>query len=189
LIYLCLRGLEGCLALVEFLVAGHFGGEQFLVTVKLLLGEIERGFALGQGGGVGAQQGHLVVHVFDGVLELVTSAASLGHLPAHGGLRGDEVGLGRFQGCLLDGDLHAVRLLVEHNEDVSFVDAVIVIDEDLRDLPGNARGDEGDVAVHISVVGGFGVEGREGHLRHDHENDDGDRDQSDPAERAPRLGC
>ena len=44
------------------------------------------------------------------------------------------------------------------DEEVAAVHAVVVVDEDPCHLATDARGDEGDMAVHVGVVGRDGVE-------------------------------
>ena len=123
-------------------------------------------------GDLGVQEGDLVVHVLDGVIEVEAEAARLADSGAGLGLGDGEVGLGLDHGGLGDGDLHLVGLLVELDEDVAFMDAVVVIDEDAGNLAGNARGDKGDVAVDVGVVGRNGVQGFDEQAAADHEHDE-----------------
>src|SRR5437660_10947118 len=90
-------------------------------------------------GDLRAQEGELVVHVVNGTLKVEAQAPYLALCAADLGLGGDEVGVGGHHGGLGDGDWHVVRLRVELHEQVALTDAVIVLDQDRRDLPGNTR--------------------------------------------------
>ena len=94
------------------------------------------------------------------MLELEAVAPGLGHLALYLGLGRHQVRLGRHHGGLLDLDLNLVGFLVELDQQVPFLHAVVVIHQDLGHLARHARSDEGDVAVDVSVVGGNGVECR-----------------------------
>jgi hypothetical protein len=72
-------------------------------------------------------------------------------------LCGDEVGLGGCNGGLGDVDLHLVRLHVELHEQVALPDAIIVIDQDTRDLTGNTRRHERHIPIDVGIVCGHGL--------------------------------
>ena len=112
-------------------------------------------FVVGHGG---AQLGNLVVDRFDGVLEFEAVAARLRDDGAHLVLGGQQVGLRDFDGGLLQIALHFVRLLVELDDEIASVDTIVVVDQHACDLPGDARGDERDVAVDVGIVGRDGFE-------------------------------
>src|SRR5207248_1846263 len=98
------------------------------------------------------------------------------------------VGGGQRGFFLIDQDL--VRLLVELDEQVPLVYAVVVIDEDLHHLTGHARRYEGHVAVDVGVVGGNRVQrqhqpgNRE--PRRDRQGDRGPRKQQQIAQQVGR---
>ena len=87
------------------------------------------------------------------MFELETTAAAWADGAAHLGLGGVQVRFGRRHGRLLDGNLDLVRLLVEPDENVPLFHPIVVIHQDFMHLAGNAGGDEGHVAVDVSVVG------------------------------------
>ena len=101
----------------------------------------------------GAKIGDLVVHVLDGVFELEAIGPPLSHLTADLRLGGCQIRLGRFYGGFLDRNLHLIRFLVELDQDVSLLHAVVVIHQDLAYLACDARSNERHVAIHVSVVG------------------------------------
>ena len=76
------------------------------------------------------------------------------------GLGRDQVRLGRRHGGLLERDLDLVRLLVELDEHIPLLHAVVVIHQHLHHLAGYPGGHEGHVAVDVSVVGTHRVERR-----------------------------
>ena len=107
---------------------------------------------------VGPQVGDLGVDVLDGVLELEPIGPGLGHQAAHLGLGGRQVRLGRRHGGFLDRDLNLVRLLVELDQQVPLLHAVVVVHQDLAHLAGDPGSHEGHVAVDVGVVGGNRVQ-------------------------------
>ena len=98
--------------------------------------------------------------VLDGVLELPPLAAAWATRPRDLGLGGHQVRLGRADGGLLDRDLNPVRLLVELDQQVPLLDAVVVVHEDPGHLARHPGGHEGHVAVDVGVVGGDRVQHR-----------------------------
>ena len=113
--------------------------------------------------------------------QLEAVGPGLGHLAAHLGLGGHQVGFGRRHGGFLDLDLNLVRLLVELDQQVALFHAVVVIHQDLGHLARHPGGDEGHVAVDVGVIGGNRVQRRDhpGHQEvgpdrqadHDHRQD------------------
>jgi hypothetical protein len=90
----------------------------------------------------------------EGGLGLPALAAGQGLQPAGLGFGGGEVALGHRDGGPLQIDLHLEGFRVDADEQVAFLHAVVVIEEDFEHLAGHARGDEGDVAVDVRVVRG-----------------------------------
>ena len=109
---------------------------------------------------VGAEVGDLGVHVLDGVFELEPIGPGLGHQAAHLGLGGHQVRFGRRHGGLLDRDLNLVGFLVELDQQVPLLHAVVVVHQDPAHLAGDPGSHEGHVAVDVSVVGGNRVQHR-----------------------------
>ncbi len=64
-----------------------------------------------------------------------------------------------------DVDLNLEGFFVELDQEVALADAVVVIDEHPGDLSGDARGDEGDVAIDVGVIGGDDFEGADVPMR------------------------
>ena len=158
-------------------------------AVELRLRQHERRLALLPGGGARADDGHLVVHVLDGAHELETRAARLPRPPAaHVRVGHDQLGLRDLHRRLPDGDLHPVRLRVELDEHVAFLDAVVVLHEHAGHLPGHARRDEGDVAVHVGVIGGNGVQRVEDFRQRDEQEHRQQREGSDELPRETPRG-
>jgi len=58
---------------------------------------------------------------------------------------------------LVDCDLHLKRLRIQPNQDIAFFYPVVIINQNLRDLSAHARGDESDIAVHVSIVSRNGM--------------------------------
>ncbi len=65
-----------------------------------------------------------------------------------------HVGLGRVDRRLFQIDLNLIRLLVELDDQIALSHAVVIVDENLRHLSGNARGHKRHVTVDEGVVGG-----------------------------------
>ena len=133
---------------------------QFRGPVEVNLSQRELGLALVDTGDPGAQQGDLVVDVLDSVLQRPAPAPGLRFDAAHFGLRHLQVRRRRIDGRLFDRDGDLKGLLVQLDQKVSLAHAIVVVDEDARDLAPDAGGDERDVTVDIGVIGRNRVEGR-----------------------------
>ena len=138
--------------MIELLGARDFGCEQLFRAIELRLGEHLRRLALLPCGDARPNERDLVVHVFDRVLQFEAQAARLPDLAAHRGLGRYQLRLRGIDRRLFDRDLHAIRLGVELDQHVAFLHAVVVVDEDARDLARDARRDKSYVAIHISVI-------------------------------------
>ena len=153
---------------------GHF--EQLPAEVELFLGDgpglhqrlgaLEIGLGAGEGrllriqrGDLGPQQRDLVVHIFNSVIEVEAQAPHLPFGRAGVGLGCQQIGLGRRHRRAGDVELDLERLLIQLHEQVALADADVVIDQDVHDLAGDARGDERHVAVDEGIVRGDGREG------------------------------
>jgi hypothetical protein len=91
------------------------------------------------------------------VLKFETKTSRLTKLTAHRRLGYDQICLRGVNRSLFDGDLHLKRLRIELNHYVAFFYPVVVINQNLRDLSADARGDESDIAVHVSIVSRNGM--------------------------------
>ncbi len=109
---------------------------------------------------VGAEVGDLVGHLLDGRFQRPALGCARRLQPAHPRLGRRQVGLGCRQGGPLDRHLNLERFLVEPDQEVALLDAVVVIHKDLAHLARDPRSDEGDVAVDVSVVSRHRVEHR-----------------------------
>ena len=175
---------EGFLAGFEFIGGNVAGPDEGHGAVVIALGFYERGFLGLKCGDACVEEGDLVVDIFDGMFECEACGAGLTCEGLGLGVGGGEIGLGCNDGGLGDVDLDLVGLLVELDEEVAFADAVVVIDVDAGDLAGDARGDEGEVAVDVGVVGGDGGEGADGFGGAEvegEEEDDGEDEVEAPA--------
>ncbi len=178
LVDLRLGHVERGLLLLHVLGADRVGGHQLLGAGEFRLSQHERRLGLVPLRGALVQQRDLVVHQFDGVLQSEAFAAHLGHLRAHVGLGGDEIGFRGIDRRLLDVHLHLVRLGIEFDEQVAFLHTIIVVDQHARHLPTDAWRNESHVAIHISVVGRDRVQGMD-HPRHAVEQRHRNKDQAD----------
>ena len=114
--------------------------------------------ALVRAGNAAHAEGDLVVHVLDGVLQVPALAPGLRFDSAHWACGRQQVGLAVSTRPLC-ATCDLVGLLVELREQIALVHAVVVVDQNPRDLAGDARRDEGDVPVHVGVIGRNRVEG------------------------------
>jgi hypothetical protein len=96
--------------------------------------------------------------VLHGELQFPVPASRVGFDAARRGDRQLQVRFRGIDGRLFDGDGGPIRLLVQFDKKVSLVHAVIVIHENTRNLTADAPGNEGDMTVHVRVVGRNGVE-------------------------------
>ena len=103
------------------------------------------------------QRRDLQVVAVNDLLELPHLAYLLKHDSVHGPF-GGEVALGHLHGRPLEVHLHLEGFRVNADEQLSFLHGVVVVHEDVEHLAGHARGDEGDVAIDVRVVGGNRVE-------------------------------
>ena len=71
---------------------------------------------------------------------------------AHFGLRNLQVCHRRIDGRLFDRDGDLKGLLVQLDQKVSFLYAVVVVDQDARYLAFDARGHERDVTVDVCII-------------------------------------
>ncbi len=102
---------------------------------------------------VGPQRGHLIVDLFDGVLELESIGAGLGHQSPNLVFSHFQIRSGGGHHGLLQIDLNLVGLLIEFDKHIPFANPVVIVDQNFGHLARHAGRDEGDVAVHVSVVG------------------------------------
>ena len=147
------RDLERFPEHIEIFLADGPAREQFFAPFEIGPRQLQGRLPAVESRHTGVQIGDLVIHVLDGVFELVAIGPGLGHLAAHLGLGGCQVRFGRFHGGFLDGNLNAVRLRVEFDQHVPLLHAVVVIHQDLAHLARHAGSNESDVAVDISVIG------------------------------------
>ena len=145
--------------MIELLTgAGRSSRTSCLARSNSSLASCQRGLALVDGGNPRMQSGDLVVDVLHGVLQFPAPASRLRFDAAHRGARRLQVRLCGIDGRLLDGDGGLIRLLVEFDEKVAPVHAVVVVDENPGNLAADAGGDEGHMTVHEGVIGRNGVE-------------------------------
>ena len=80
--------------------------------------------------------------------------------PPHPGqlLGHHEFGLGGIDRRLFDRHLHSIRLGIEFDQHVAFFHPVVILDQNARHLARDARGDKSDVAIHVGVVRGYGIQ-------------------------------
>ena len=109
---------------------------------------------------VGPKVGDLVVHLLHGRLQLPTLGSADRLQSAHLGFGGHQVRFGGSDGGSLDRDLNLVGLLVELDQQVPPLHAVVVVHQHPAHLAGDPGSHEGHVAVDIGVVGGNRVEHR-----------------------------
>jgi hypothetical protein len=76
----------------------------------------------------------------------------------HVGHDGTQIRLCDIDSRLLQGDRILKRLLVQLDQDVSLVDAIVVIHQNPGNLAADARSDGRHVTVHECVIGRLGVE-------------------------------
>jgi hypothetical protein len=133
---------------------------QFRGPVEVDLSQRELGATLVDTGNPGAQQGDLVVDALDGVLQRPAPAPGLRLDAAHFGRRRLQVRHRRIDSRLFDRDCDLKRLLVQFDQKVSLAHAVVVVDEDARDLALDAGGDERDVTIDVCVIRRNRGEGR-----------------------------
>ena len=107
---------------------------------------------------IGPQHGHLIVHIFDRVLQFKSIGPRLGHHRAHFVLRHQQICLRRGDHRFFQIDIDLKRLLVELHENVPLFHPVVIVDQNLHHLARHARGDERDVTGDVSIVGRNGVE-------------------------------
>jgi hypothetical protein len=124
----------------------------------------------------------LIVYIFDRVLKFKPQAARLCNLTANGRLRRYKPRLRCLNGRLFDCDLHLKRLRIKSNQDIAFFYPVVIINQNLRDLPADARSDEGDIAVHVSIVSRNGVP----RVKDPGDDDEDDEQYANDNERAAR---
>jgi hypothetical protein len=77
----------------------------------------------------------------------------LSDLTAHRRLCHYKLSLRRIDSGLLDCDLHAIRLRIELDQNITFFHAVVVVNQNASDLSAHARCHESYIAIHVSVVG------------------------------------
>ena len=134
--------------------------QQLLSPGKFNLRQLECRLAFVERGNTRMQLGHPVVDVIDGVLQFPAQAHGLGLDPAHLHRGRDQIRPCNIDGRLFFSDCVLEGLLVQLDENISLVNAVVVIDQHPRYLPAYASRNERDVAVHESVVRRDGVEGQ-----------------------------
>ena len=179
--HLCLGDQVILLSKIEFLLRGSsLGLHELQVAIVFIQGVFSHGQGFLESVNIALQLVDLPVHVLHRVEQLETIAARLSDHAVHLRLRHPQFRLGRRQVGFLDPDLNLVRLLVELNDQVSLLDAIVVIHQHLDDLAGDARGDKRDVAVHVGVVRRDRGEGE------DHE---GDPEVTDRHERNEAEAC
>ena len=157
------RGLgdpELVLVLFKVLAADGRRAEQPPGALVFGSGLVERGLPGAQGGPVGSQLGDLAVDLLGGELEFPALAARLRLQRTGLGLGRGRVRLGRLDGGALQINLHLKRFLVELDEQVPLLDAVVVVHQDPGHLAGHPGGHEGHVAVDVGVVRAHGIERR-----------------------------
>ena len=120
------------------------------IEVKLSQGEL--GLVLVDIGDPGMEQGDLVVDVLHGVLQRPAPAHGLRFDAAHVGLRYRQLCRRRIDGRLFDRDCDLKGLLVQFDQKVSLAHAVVVVDQNPRNLAFDAGGHEGDVTVDVCVI-------------------------------------
>jgi len=82
----------------------------------------------------------------------VPVARSGGARPARRGRRREQISLCGLHGRTLHGDRVLIWLLVQPDENIPLVDAIVVIHQNPRHLPAHASGDERHVVVDESVI-------------------------------------
>jgi hypothetical protein len=137
---------------VVLLLGGRRRRDQLLCSLEFKLGELERRPAHFDAGHPGAQQRYLIFHCLHGVLQVPAPAPGLGFDAPHRGVGRFEIGLCRIDGRLLHCNGVYERLLVELNKQIAFAHAVVVIDQNARNLTVDARRNERRMAVHEGIV-------------------------------------
>jgi len=121
--------------------------------VELLLRKDQRGLGLLERRDPGMQQRDLVFDILDRLLQLPAPTPGQGFDAAHVGPSRCKIRLCGIDSRLLHGDGVPKRLLVEFNEKLTLVHAIVVINENPGNLTVDARGDERHMAVYVRVVG------------------------------------
>ena len=134
--------------------------QQRLGAFEIGLGPAENRLLAPQGGYLGPQQGDLGIDLFGGVLKLPALGAELGRQAAGLGFGRHQVRLRLADGGALQRQLHLERFLVELDEQIPLLHALVVVDQHLHHLAGYPRGHQGHVTVDVSVVGAHRVQCR-----------------------------
>ena len=102
---------------------------------------------------VRAERGKLVSHRFDGVLQIEPIAAGLRYRGMSLGLGGDHVRFCCMDRGFLDRHLNLIGLLVELDQQIAFLHAIVVVHQHASNLPRDPRRHKRHMAVDISIVG------------------------------------
>ena len=162
---LCL-GEGGCRdpqLLLTKIVVGMADGmrrQQRCGALEIGPGSVESGLLTPQGGHLGSQEGDLGIDLLGGGLELPALGAELRPQATGLGLGHREVRLRRLDGGALQRHLHLERFLVELDEQIPLLHAVVVTNQHLHHLTGYPRGHKGCVTVDVSVLGAHRVQCR-----------------------------
>ena len=75
--------------------------------------------------------------------------------------RDNEIGSGCIHRSLLNCYLNPVGLRVQLDQHITFLDPIVVVDQNVRDLSTYPRRHKRDVAVHVGIIGrdGTGMHG------------------------------
>ncbi len=135
-------------------------GNKPSARLKSARARFESGLLSPQGGHLGPQEGDLGIDLLGGVLEFPALAAELRLQAAGLRLGRRQVRLRRVDGGALQRHLHLERFLVELDEQIPLLHALVVVDQHLHHLAGYPRGHEGHVTVDVSVLGAHRVQCR-----------------------------
>ncbi len=102
--------------------------------------------------------GDLILQTLDRMLQIEALTVRQSREALILGLRGQQIGLRNSNLCFRDVDFDLIGLFVQRHEQVALMHPVVIVHQNAHHVTGNARRDEGDMTVHVSVVGGDGFE-------------------------------
>ena len=121
--------LDRLAPLVEIFLADASAWQELLAPFEVGPRQFKGCLPALEGRDIGSQIGGLGVNVLDGVLELEPIGPGLGHQAAHLGLGGHQVRLGRHHRRLFDRNLIREGFLVELDQQVPLLHAIVVVDQ------------------------------------------------------------